>query len=92
MAYYEDVIDVNSTTVQQPFTRELVGFLPGYAHLTVETQNVRYFYSGQTPATDNGHIIYANDSAIFDKASDITNIKLIAETGTARITVTLKGP
>lgn len=91
MAYVEDVVSITSTQFQQPFTEAAIGFLPGRLQFTVEDQNVRYWYGGRTPTPTEGHILFIGSSPVFLTTADIINMRIIAVTGTATLTYTVKG-
>ena len=82
---------VSDTKALKPFTRELVGFIPGGLLLSPETQHIRFWYGGTTPTADSGHLIYAGGSARFTKTNEIENLQIIAVTGTAEIFATVSG-
>lgn len=91
MAYKEDVLLVNATQAQQPFTEEEVGFVPGSLTMHVEDQNVRFWVSGRTPTPTEGLRIFATGGAILTSAGEIMNLKIISETGTAKVNYSIKG-
>lgn len=91
MAYKEDVLVVSSTKVEHPFTEEAVGFIPGTLTVTVEDQNVRFWISGREPTTSEGLRIFANGGAVISSPAEIMNMKLIAESSTAKINYSIKG-
>lgn len=91
MASTDMSLDVGTAAVVQPFTRTALGFIPGNLFLSVETESVRFWYSGSNPTPSSGHLIGAGGNAVFRKTAEIENLKLIATAGTARISATVGG-
>jgi hypothetical protein len=91
MAFYEGSLPITSTQVEQPFTRDRIGFIPGNLYLSVETASVRFRYGGESPTTGSGHLLAANSNAVFTKTSEIENLKLIAISTSAMIHYTIEG-
>ena len=89
-AYKEDQIEISGTVVR-PFTEEALGFCPGHLFITVESNNIRFFYGGKTPSTSYGHIGYSTGSYTFTKQREIENLRMISASGTAVIHYTVAG-
>jgi len=87
----EGVMSITSTQVAQPFTVEAIGFPPGSVFITVETQNIRYWFGGREPTPTEGHIMYTGAPYGFTFRQDVENLKMIAASGTAKISYTIKG-
>jgi len=85
-------LEVSSTVAIRPFTRELLGFNPGSLLLSVEVQNIRFWYGGSKPTTTSGHPLVVGASARFTKTSEIEDLWMIAVAGTARVFATVGGP
>ena len=91
MSYKSDVVYITTTDVQQPFTEAALGFIPGNVYMSIETQNLRIWYdNNRTPTPTEGHPLYAGASYTF-VGPDVVGMKMIAETGTAKVTYTAKG-
>lgn len=91
MAYKSDVIYVTNTEAQQPFTEQALGFVAGNVYLSVETQNIRVWYDNKRiPTSTDGHPLYAGGGYTF-YGQDAAGLKMIAVTGTAKVTYTAKG-
>lgn len=91
MSYKSDVITVTSTQHEQPFTEESLGFVPGSLYLSVEDQNIRFWYGGRVPTATEGHPVFANGGAVFNASGEITELRIIAMAGTAKVNYTVKG-
>jgi hypothetical protein len=91
MAFWEGVIYVSNAEAKQPFLRELIGFIPGNAYITVETNSIRYRYGDATPDTNDGHILDVGFSIILH-APDVENFKVISIwPGGSKLVATVKG-
>jgi hypothetical protein len=91
MAYFEGVADIGSTEAEQLFTVASLGFIPGSLYLSVEDQNIRFWYGGRAPLANEGHTVFVGGAITFGDPNDITNLKIIAATGTAKVNFTVKG-
>lgn len=60
------------------------------ALLSVETQAIRFRYDGQQPSTTVGHPVSAGGSIAFSNPSSISQLWIVAQTGTASVTVSLE--
>ena len=85
-------LEVSSTRAIQPFTRDLLGFNPGTLLLSVEVQNIRFWYGGSAPTSTSGHQLVVGAFSRFTKTSEIENLQMIAVAGTARVFATVGGP
>jgi hypothetical protein len=81
---------VNSTTALQPFKN----FRPseaGSLYFSVEGSDVRFMYHGGLPTRDNGHRLYNGQSTSLNKADEVLNFAVIAQSGTATVSCTVGG-
>ena len=91
MAYKEDTINLTTSKVEQPFTAEALGFVPGHLFITVESANMRFWYGGKIPTSGEGHIGFANISYTFYKRQEIENLRMISQSGTSVVRYTVSG-
>lgn len=62
---------------------------PNRAFLSVEGASIRFWYDGQTPTAVVGHPASSGSTIIITGQDDCRRFKMIAQSGTATITVTL---
>jgi hypothetical protein len=91
MAFWEGVIYVGNAAAKQPFIHELIGFAPGNAFITVETNSIRYRYGGATPDVADGHLLEVGQSIVVH-APDVENFKAISTSANgSKLVATIKG-
>lgn len=54
-----------------------------YAHITVETAQIRFRISGSAPTSSAGHLLNPGDSVQLDSAEDIASFRAIRTTSTS---------
>lgn len=59
------------------------------AHISCYNQNAWYWYSGRTPAVNDGHKMYQDGERIIRGTRNIRNFKVIAQSGTVLLAITL---
>lgn len=91
--YYVGVITVSSAAIGIPAAAiaALKPFGRVSLTLTVETNSIRYYFSGDTPTASVGHLANITDVIFFDQAEDILNFLMIRTAAPdATVTYTLK--
>lgn len=58
--------------------------------ISVETQAIRYCYDGTTPTASKGHPVAAGGSFTVYGFENVANLRMISQTGTAVLDVTLE--
>lgn len=84
-------INVEAGVCQQPFKREFIGFQPGALLISVEDQNIRFWYGGQEPTADSGHLLQVGAFLRFQKTIEIENLKICSTGGVAKVSATVAG-
>jgi len=56
--------------------------------VTVRTQSISFRIDGEDAAADSGHIVAANENILIHGLQNLLNLKMIATTGTASVSVT----
>lgn len=91
MAFWETTVYVTNTATIQPFLRELVGFIPGNAYITVEINPIRFRYGGSDPNAADGHLREVGQE-ITIHAPDVEEFRAISTSaGGSKLVVTIKG-
>jgi hypothetical protein len=83
--------NVGTMTAVQPFRREILGFAPGSLLISVEGQDVRFWYGGGSPTTATGHKLVVGAFSRFVKTAEIEALKIISTAGTAIVSATVGG-
>lgn len=80
----KETLSVSGTAVS------LASIPPGAikAFVTSETVDVRYWVTGDTPTTAQGHLVLAGNAIELDSAGQLVNFKVIATSGTATLQIT----
>lgn len=82
---------INTGECVQPFKRELLGFQPGALLISVEDQNIRFWYGGQEPTADSGHLLQVGAFSSFQKTIEIENLRICSTGGLAKVSATVAG-
>jgi len=91
MAFWEGTIYLTNSVSQQPFLRQLIGFEPGNAYVTVEINAIRYRYGGSDPNAADGHLLEVGQNIVIH-APDVEEFRAISTVaGGSKIVVTIKG-
>lgn len=90
--YASRMFSVTATTpvtfADMGFTEEEIAAADS-AHVSCYNQSAWYWYSGRTPAVNDGHKIYQDGERIIRGIRNIRNFKVIAQSGTVLLAVTL---
>lgn len=57
--------------------------LADYAHISVETADIRYYYDGSTPTSSNGHLVAAGNSFVLEGRVNTGRALFIRSGGTS---------